>query len=61
MTAITFTLKKNPAFKLDCSRLTPNNLAGLSTEQIKNLQQQIDALKKMNEVIMGQINALGKK
>ena len=38
MTAITFTLKKNPAFKLDCSRLTPNNLAGLSTEQIKNLQ-----------------------
>ena len=38
MTAITFTLKKNPTFKLDCSRLTPNNLAGLSIEQIKNLK-----------------------
>jgi formylmethanofuran dehydrogenase subunit C len=37
MTAVTFTLKSNPAFKLDCSRLTPNNLAGLSLTQIKNL------------------------
>ena len=38
MTAITFTLKNNPTFKLDCSRLTPNNLTGLSIEQIKNLK-----------------------
>ena len=37
MTALTFTLKQKPAFKLDCSRLTPNNLAGLSLSQIKNL------------------------
>ena len=38
MTAITFTLKNNLTFKLDCSRLTPNNLTGLSIEQIKNLK-----------------------
>jgi formylmethanofuran dehydrogenase subunit C len=37
MTALTFTLKSKPAFKLDCSRLTPNHLAGLSLAQIKNL------------------------
>ena len=37
MTALTFTLKSDPAFKLDCSRLTPNGLAGLSLTQIKNL------------------------
>jgi formylmethanofuran dehydrogenase subunit C len=37
MTALTFTLKSKPAFKLDCSRLTPNGLAGLSLTQIKNL------------------------
>jgi formylmethanofuran dehydrogenase subunit C len=37
MTAITFTLKSNPSFKLDCSRLTPNYLAGLSLAQIKNI------------------------
>lgn len=37
MTALTFTLKSKPAFKLDCSRLTPNNLAGLSLKQIENL------------------------
>ena len=37
MTALTFTLKSKPAFKLDCSRLTPNGLAGLSITQIKNL------------------------
>ena len=37
MTALTFTLKQKPALKLDCSRLTPNNLAGLSLSQIKNL------------------------
>jgi formylmethanofuran dehydrogenase subunit C len=37
MLSLTFTLKSNPAFKLDCSRLTPNGLAGLSIAQIKNL------------------------
>jgi formylmethanofuran dehydrogenase subunit C len=37
MTALTFKLKSKPAFKLDCSRLTPCGLAGLSPSQIKNL------------------------
>ena len=37
MTSLTFTLKSDPACKLDCSRLTPNGLAGLSLTQIKNL------------------------
>ena len=37
MTAVTFTLKLIPAFKLDCSYLTPNGLAGLSIAQINNL------------------------
>jgi formylmethanofuran dehydrogenase subunit C len=37
MIALTFTLKSEPAFKLDCSRLTPNGLAGLSLKQIENL------------------------
>ena len=37
MSSLTFTLKSEPAFKLDCSRLTPNNLAGLSITQISNL------------------------
>lgn len=37
MTALTFTLIKMPIFKLDCSRLTPNNLANLSLLEIKNL------------------------
>ena len=37
MTSLTFTLKSDPAFKLDCSRLTPNDLAGLSLTQINNL------------------------
>jgi formylmethanofuran dehydrogenase subunit C len=34
MTALTFTLKENPAFKLNCSQLTPNKLAGLPIEKI---------------------------
>jgi formylmethanofuran dehydrogenase subunit C len=37
MTSLSFTLKSDPAFKLDCRRLTPNGLAGLSLTQIKNL------------------------
>ena len=37
MSALTFTLKPNLAFKLDCRRLTPNALADLSHTQIKNL------------------------
>ena len=37
MTSLTFTLKSNPAFKLNCNRLTPNGLADLSLTQIKNL------------------------
>ena len=37
MTALTFTLKSKPSSRLDCSRLTPNYLAGLSLTQIKNL------------------------
>lgn len=31
---LTFTLKKNPAFKVDCRKLTPNKLKDLSTKQI---------------------------
>jgi formylmethanofuran dehydrogenase subunit C len=34
MTALTFTLKKNPTFKVDCSQLTPDKLAGMSLEKI---------------------------
>lgn len=37
MNQLTFTLKSKITFKLDCSRLTPNNLAGLSLSQIENL------------------------
>lgn len=37
MSALTFTLKSNSAFKVDCRRLTPNALAELSLAQIKNL------------------------
>jgi formylmethanofuran dehydrogenase subunit C len=37
MTALTFTLKPNVDSKIDCSRLTPNGLAGLSLAQIENL------------------------
>lgn len=37
MTALTFTLKSKPAFKQDCSHLTPNGLAGLNIAQINNL------------------------
>ena len=37
MSTLTFTLKLNLAFKLDCRRLTPDALAGLSLTQIKNL------------------------
>lgn len=37
MNALTFTLKKSPTNKIDCGRLTPNYLAGLSLTQIKNL------------------------
>jgi formylmethanofuran dehydrogenase subunit C len=37
MNALTFTLKKNSANKIDCSRLTPDNLYGLSLKQIGNL------------------------
>ncbi len=36
MTALTFTLKKNPQFKVNCSRLTPNDLTDLSLAQIRN-------------------------
>ncbi|HSF71881.1 MAG TPA: formylmethanofuran dehydrogenase subunit C, partial [Methylotenera sp.] len=31
---LTFSLKKNPAYKVDCRRLTPDKLADLSIEQI---------------------------
>ncbi|MEQ1599703.1 MAG: formylmethanofuran dehydrogenase subunit C [Methylotenera sp.] len=34
MTALTFTLKKNPTFKVDCSQLTPDKLAGMSLDKI---------------------------
>ena len=37
MSALTFKLKDKPANKIDCSCLTPNNLAGLSLAQIENL------------------------
>ncbi len=37
MSALTFTLKSNLAFKVDCRRLTPNALADLTLTQIKNL------------------------
>ena len=38
MTALTFTLKTNLDFKLNCGVLTPNNLAGLSPEKIAKLK-----------------------
>ncbi len=34
MTALTFTLKKNPAFKIDCSQLTQDKLSGKSLNRI---------------------------
>ena len=34
MTALTFTLKKKPAFKINCSPLTSNKLAGKTIKQI---------------------------
>lgn len=34
MSALTLTLKKNPTFKVDCSNLTPDKLAGLSAQKI---------------------------
>ena len=34
MTALTFTLKKNLAFQVNCSQLTPDKLAGKTTKQI---------------------------
>ena len=34
MKPITFTLKKNPLFKVDCRKLTPDKLKNLSTKQI---------------------------
>ena len=37
MSALTFTLKAKLNFKLNCSKLTPNNLAGLSIEKIAKL------------------------
>ena len=37
MSALNFTLKSKPIFKLDCGRLTPNGLAGLNIAQISNL------------------------
>jgi formylmethanofuran dehydrogenase subunit C len=38
MTALTFTLKTTPQFKLDCRELTPNRLQDLSLEQIATLK-----------------------
>ncbi|NOT15011.1 MAG: formylmethanofuran dehydrogenase subunit C, partial [Methylotenera sp.] len=37
MTALTFMLKATPSFKLNCGKLTPNVLAGLTLAQIRNL------------------------
>ncbi len=37
MISLTFTLKQIAVNKIDCSRLTPNGLAGLSLSQIENL------------------------
>ena len=37
MSALTFTLKKSPASKLDCRQLTPNLLANLTIAEIKNI------------------------
>ncbi len=34
MMPLTFTLKKNPSFKVDCRKLTPEKLEGLSFKQI---------------------------
>ena len=38
MSNLIFTLKTTPTFKLNCGALTPNNLAGLSIEQIAKLK-----------------------
>ena len=37
MSALTFTLKKSPATKLDCRQLTPNLLANLTIAEIENI------------------------
>ncbi len=37
MTALTFTLKKNPSFKVDCRKLSPDKLGGLSVTEIIKL------------------------
>jgi formylmethanofuran dehydrogenase subunit C len=34
MTGLTFSLKKNPAYKVDCSKLVPDKLTGLSLQKI---------------------------
>lgn len=44
MSALTFTLKANPTAPIDCSKLTPDTLAGLSTKEIRNLALPNDAL-----------------
>ena len=46
MMPLTFTLKKNPSFKVDCRKLTPDKLKGLSTKQILEI-----TLNKINQVI----------
>jgi len=38
MNPLIFTLKTTPSFKLNCSQLTPNNLASLSHDQIAKLK-----------------------
>ena len=38
MSNLIFTLKTTPTFKLNCGALTPNNLAGLSSEKIAKLK-----------------------
>ncbi len=38
MTALTFTLKPKLDFQLNCTALTPNNLAGLTIDQIAKLR-----------------------
>jgi formylmethanofuran dehydrogenase subunit C len=38
MSALTFSLKSTPVFKLNCGLLTPHNLAGLSHSEIEKLK-----------------------
>ena len=56
MKPLTFTLKKNPIFKVNCSQLTPDKLAGLPLEKI--LEITLNNSAKVNDLyqVNGEVN-----